>query len=335
LKSTEIIMKRHPQGWVVPEDFDIVERDLPARKSGELLVRNIYLSLDPYMRSAMDPVRSYIPHMNPGDTMIGGTVGQVLESDDPAIPAGAYVTGRLGWRSHSIAATQGVRVIDPRLAPLSTALGVLGMPGVTAHYGLLSIGRPKPGETVVVSAATGAVGSVVGQIAKQKGCRVVGIAGGQAKCDYAKQVLKFDECVDYRAPDLAGRLEKATPDFVDVSFENVGGEIMDLVMGRMNGHGRIAMCGIISQYNAREQYGIRHIREIIVQRLSIQGFIISEHLDYWPGALAELAGWVRTEKIAYREDITDGLQHAPAAFIRMLSGDHFGKQIVRVAPEVH
>jgi hypothetical protein len=333
MKVTEVVMKRHPQGWVSPEDFAVVERELPARKVDEVLVRNVYLSLDPYMRAAMDPVRSYMPHLNPGETMIGGTVGQVLESGDPSLPRGAYVTGRLGWRSHSIASAKTLRVIDPRLAPLSTALGVLGMPGVTAHYGLMSIGQPRAGETVLVSAATGAVGSVVGQIARLKGCRVVGIAGGESKCTFAKNVLGFDECLDYRAPDLAGRLEAATPNFVDVSFENVGGEIMDLVMHRMNAHGRIAMCGIISQYNSTAPYGVKHIREIVVQRLTLKGFIISEHLDYWPGALAELADWVKSGKISYREDITDGLANAPAAFIRMLRGEHLGKQLVRIGPE--
>jgi NADPH-dependent curcumin reductase CurA len=223
-------------------------------------------------------------------------------------------------------------VLDPKVAPISTSLGVLGMPGCTAHYGLLEIGQPKPGETVVVSAASGAVGSVVGQIAKIKGCRVVGIAGGKAKCDYVVNELGFDACIDYKAEDFKERFKEATPDRVDVYFENVGGEVMETVFGRLNAFARIAICGLISQYNG-QPYPFTGMRHVLVNRAKVQGFIISEHMSYWPGAITEMAGWIREGKLKYREDIAEGLRNAPKAFIGMLSGKNFGKQLVRIAPE--
>ncbi|MFN4277277.1 MAG: NADP-dependent oxidoreductase [Ferrovibrio sp.] len=331
-KNTQVLMKQHPKGWVTEEDFEIVERDIPKPGPDQVLVRNIYLSLDPYMRGRMDPVRSYAAHLKPGDMMGGGTVGQVVESNVSALPVGTYVNGMLGWQAYAVAKANELRMLDPKVAPISTSLGVLGMPGVTGHYGLMEIGQPKAGETVVVSAASGAVGSVVGQIAKIKGCRVVGIAGGQEKCDYVVKGLGFDACIDYKAPDMQSAFKAATPDRVDVYFENVGGEIMEMVFGRLNSFARVPLCGIISQYNG-QPYPFTGMRHILVNRAKVQGFIISEHMGYWPGAIMEMAGWIKAGKLKYREDIAEGLHSAPQAFIGLLKGRNFGKQLVRIAPE--
>jgi NADPH-dependent curcumin reductase CurA len=325
-------MKQHPKGWVTEQDFEIVQRDIPTPGADQVLVRNIYLSLDPYMRGRMDAVRSYAAHLNPGDMMGGGTVGQVIESNVEKLPVGSYVNGMLGWQEYAVAKANELRVLDPKVAPISTALGVLGMPGCTAHYGLMQIGEPKAGETVVVSAASGAVGSVVGQIAKIKGCRVVGIAGGKDKCDYVVNELGFDACIDYKAPDMQEKFKAATPNRVDVYFENVGGEIMEMVFNRLNSFARVAICGLIAQYNG-QPYPFTGMRHILVNRAKVQGFIISEHMGYWPGAIGEMAGWIRAGQLKYREDIAEGLNNAPKAFIGLLSGKNFGKQLVRVSQE--
>jgi len=332
-KNLQVLMKRHPTGWVREEDFEIVERDLPRPGPGQVLVRNIWLTLDPYMRGVMDPGRSYLAKLNPGDVMIGGTVGQVMESNNPKFPAGAYVLAHFGWQSHGLSDGAGMRLLDPAAAPLSAWLGVLGMPGVTAHYGLMQIGRPKEGETVVVSAASGAVGATVGQIAKIKGCRVVGIAGGKAKCDYVVNELGFDACVDYKAGDMEAQFKAATPKRVDVYFENVGGKIMEMVFARLNTFARVPLCGIISQYNLTEPEGFTGIRHLLVNRATISGFIISDHYDYWPGAIQEMAGWIKQGRLKFREDVAEGLASAPAAFIGMLAGRNFGKQLVRIGPD--
>jgi NADPH-dependent curcumin reductase CurA len=259
-------------------------------------------------------------------------VGQVIESNVGALPVGTYVNGMLGWQAYAVAKANELRVLDPKVAPISTSLGVLGMPGCTAHYGLTQIGKPKPGETVVVSAASGAVGSVVGQIAKIMGCRAVGIAGGKEKCDYVVNELGFDACIDYKSPDMQAAFKAATPDRVDVYFENVGGEIMEMVFGRLNSFSRVAICGLIAQYNG-QPYPFTGMRHVLVNRALVQGFIISEHMGHWPGAITEMAGWIRQGKLKYREDIAEGLRSAPSAFIGLLKGKNFGKQLVRIAPE--
>ena len=330
-RNLRVLMKQHPMGQVAESDFDIVETDLPRPAEGEVLVRNELLSLDPYMRIQMDARRSYAKHLLPGDVMPGGTVGVVVESRAPNIPVGSTVVGmRMGWQTYSCAPAHMLRIVNAVGVPASTALGVVGMPGVTAHYGLLAIGRPKPGDTVVVSAASGAVGSIVGQLAKMKGCRAVGIAGGPEKCRYVVDKLGFDTCIDYRAPDFEEQLAAATPNRVDVNFENVGGAVMDAVLGRLNDYARIVLCGLVSQYSQERPYGLRNSRELLVNRVSLQAFIISEHAEYWPGALTDLAGWVREGKIRFREDVTDGLVNAPKAFIAMLAGKNFGKQLIRI-----
>lgn len=331
-KNLQITMKQHPKGWVTEADFEAKETEMPKPGADQVLVRNIYLSLDPYMRGRMDPVRSYAAHLHPGDLMGGGTVGQVIESNSSALPVGSYVNGMLGWQAFAVANPKELRRLDPKIAPISTALGVLGMPGCTAHYGLTQICAPKAGETVAVSAASGAVGAVVGQIAKILGCRVVGIAGGKAKCDYVVKELGFDACIDYKAPDMQEAFKAATPNRVDGYFENVGGEIMEMVFNRLNAFSRIALCGLISQYNG-QPYPFSGMRHVLVNRAKVQGFIISEHMGHWPGAIQEMASWIQAGKLKYREDIADGLENAPKAFIGMLAGKNFGKQLVRIAPE--
>lgn len=331
--NLQIRMARHPKGELDDADFEFVETPIPVPAAGQVLVRHLYLSLDPYIRPMMDPVRSYVPHLKPGDLMPGFGVGQVVRSDNPTLPQGTHVTGRFGWQEYVAADPAALRLVDPALAPISTAVGILGMPGATAHYGLLELGRPKPGETVVVSAATGAVGSVVGQIAKLRGCRVIGIAGGSAKCEYAVQELGFDACLDYRAPGIEERFSALTPDYVDILFENVGGPLMDMVLRRLNAHARVVLCGAISQYDGPTSgIGVPAF-EFVRQRATMTGFIISEHMEHWPIAFNDLARWIREGKVRYRESITDGLRNAPAAFKGLLTGKNFGKQLVRVASE--
>jgi NADPH-dependent curcumin reductase CurA len=318
---------------VTPGDFETVEVELPNLKEGEALVRNMVLSLDPYMRPRMDPERSYVPPLEIGELMPGAAVGEVTESREPTLPKGSIVTGPLGWQTYAVVTrtTARLRVLDPKLGPPSAALSALGMPGVTAHYGLLKLTNPQPGETVVVSAASGAVGSVVGQIAKIKGCRVVGIAGGPDKCRYVTEELGFDACVDYRAPDFEQQLAAATPDYVNVVFENVGGPVFDAVLNRVADHARVALCGNISQYNAAEPYGVKGMRQLLMHRVTISAFVIADHNDYFPTALAELSVWVKEGKIKFKEDVSEGLRSAPDAFIRMLTGKNFGKQVVKVS----
>jgi hypothetical protein len=326
--NTQVLMRRHPAGMVTLDDFEIVERELPAPADGQALVRNRFLSLDPYMRPRMDPLRSYVEPLKPGELMPGATVGEVVASRSDKLPAGTLVAAMLGWQQYGVATPGGVRVLDAGLRRPSAALSVLGMTGVTAHYGLLALARPKPGETVVVTAASGAVGGVAGQIAKIHGCRVVGIAGGAEKCRYVVDELGFDACVDHRAPDFEQQLARATPDYVDVLFENVGGPVFDAVLQRIADHARIALCGNISQYNAREPYGVKGLRQLLMHRVALHAFVIADHRDYWPTALADLTRWLDEGRLRFREDVCEGLANAPAAFIRMLTGQNFGKQIV-------
>jgi NADPH-dependent curcumin reductase CurA len=262
--------------------------------------------------------------------MTGGTAGEIVASRHPQFAVGEFVTGALGWQEYALSDGTGVRKVDPKRAPLSYSLGVLGMPGVTAWVGLLDIAQPKADETVLVSAASGAVGSVVGQLATIKGCRAVGIAGGAAKCDYVVRELGFDACVDYKRCALHEDLKNALPEGADVYFENVGGETLDTVLRHMKPFGRITICGLISQYSATEQYGVKNIRSILVNRIRMQGFIVSDRMPLWPQALAELADHVAAGRIRYRESVAQGLENAPRAFLGMLRGENFGKQLVRL-----
>ncbi len=283
--NIQICLARRPSGWVRESDFNLVRTGMPNPGEGQILLKSLFLSLDPYMRLRMDDAKSYAPPVEIGAVMVGGTVSEVIASRHPGYRPGDIVTGMTGWQLFALSDGKLLRPVDPALAPLSAALGVVGMPGVTAWVGLLDIGMPKAGETVVVSAASGAVGSVAGQIAKIKGCRIVGIAGGAAKCEYVTRELGFDACIDYRGGDLHGQLAAACPNGVDVYFDNVGGEILDTLLRLLNPFARIALCGLISQYNEVEKTGLKNVRSLLVDRVRLQGFIVSDHLNRFPPAL--------------------------------------------------
>ena len=331
MKNRQVLLASRPEADVQESHFRIVESAMPKVGEGEVLVRTLYLSLDPYMRMRMDAGKSYAPPVEPGEVMVGGGVGEVVESLDAKFAKGDIVTGRTGWQAFAAVQGAALRKVDTKGAPVTTALGAVGMPGVTAWYGLLKIGEPKPGETVVVSAASGAVGSVVGQIARIKGCRAVGIAGGKAKCDYVVKELGFDACVDYKSAGFESQLESAVPGGIDIYFENVGGRVLDAILPLLNAFSRIPFCGYISEYDRKDGHAIRHLRHLLVSRCRLQGFIISEHLGVWEQALSELAGWVASGDLRYRESIAEGLENAPQAFIGLLQGKNLGKQLVRVA----
>jgi hypothetical protein len=331
--NKRVVLRSRPVGAPRTSDFELVETPVPQPGDGEILVRTIYLSLDPYMRGRISGVKSYARGVDPGELMVGGTVGEVIESRHPGFARGDLVAGYDGWQAYGVSRGVGVRTLDPAQAPISTALGVLGMPGMTAYVGLLDFGRPKPGETVVVSAASGAVGSAVGQIAKLKGCRVVGVAGGRAKCDYVVGELGFDACVDHRSGDVFEALSKACPNGVDVYFENVGGDVLKAVLRLVNPHARIPLCGLVSQYNMPEPPAGPNWGVLLVNRVTVKGFIISDHLDRLPDFLRDCAAWVREGRLKHREDVVVGLEHAPAAFIGLLEGKNFGKVIVRVGED--
>jgi NADPH-dependent curcumin reductase CurA len=331
--NRRVVLRRRPVGAPRPDDFELIEAPLPRPGEGEILCRTIYLSLDPYMRGRISGVTSYAKGVDPGDLMVGGTVSEVVESRHPGFAKGDLVAGSDGWQAYGLSKGAGVRTLDATQAPISTALGVLGMPGMTAYVGLLDFGRPKPGETVVVSAASGAVGSAVGQIAKIKGCRVVGIAGGKAKCDYVVNELGFDAGVDYKAGDVFTGLSQACPSGVDVYFDNVGGEILKAVLRLVNPHARVPLCGLISEYNATEPPPGPNWRPLLTNRVLVKGFIVSDHLDRFPDFLRDATAWVREGRLRYREDVVAGLENAPAAFIGLLEGKNFGKLIVKVGED--
>src|SRR6185436_12642391 len=298
---------------------------------GQLLLRTKWLSLDPYMRGRMSDAPSYAKPVGIDEVMEAGTVSEVAASNNEKFAKGDIVLSRAGWQKHIVSDGSGLRRLDPKVAPISTALGVLGMPGMTAYTGLLEIGAPKAGETVVVSAASGAVGSVVGQIAKIKGARAVGIAGGPDKCNYVKNELGFDDCIDHRGADLAERLKAACPKGIDVYFENVSGPVWDAVFPLLNAFARIPVCGLIAQYSATEVPAMKYqvpqvFRAILTKRLNIRGFIVSDFAARHADFQRDVAQWIREGKIKYREDIADGLENAPTAFIGLLKGKNFGKQ---------
>jgi NADPH-dependent curcumin reductase CurA len=328
--NRQILLVSRPSGFPTEANFKLVETPAPAPADGQFLVRNHWLSLDPYMRARMDAAKSYAKFVELGDVMIGGTVGEVVASRHPQFAVGEFVNGALGWQDYALSDGSGVRKVGAKRAPLSYYLGVLGMPGVTAWMGLVDIAQAKPGETVVVSAASGAVGSVVGQLARLKGCRAVGIAGGARKCEYVATELGFDACVDYKRGNLYDDLKAAAPAGTDVYFDNVGGETLDTVLRLMNPFSRITVCGLISQYSATEQYGVRNLRSVLVNRIRMQGFIVSDRMQLWPQALAELGEHVAAGRIKYRETVATGLANAPRAFLGMLRGDNLGKQLVKL-----
>ena len=334
MTNRQVRLRRRPVGAPTVDDFSIIDSPMPFARDGEVLRRTIYLSLDPYMRGRMNDTRSYAPSVALGEVMVGGTVSEIIESkNQSAFQPGDFVVGMDGWQQYASSPATGLRKIDPSVAPISTALGVLGMPGLTAYVGLLDIGRPVAGETVVVSAASGAVGSAVGQIARLKGCRAVGIAGSRAKCDYVVNELGFDAAVDYTRDGFAETLRDACPDGIDVYFDNVAGAVLEAVLRHINRGARIPLCGLISQYNATTPPRGPNLAPLLTNRALIRGFIVFDHVDRFGAFLNECGAWVRRGDLRYREDIVDGLDAAPQAFIGLLEGRNFGKQLVRVAAD--
>jgi len=332
----QIHLVSRPVGEPTVDNFKLVEAPLPELQDGQVLVRNHYLSLDPYMRGRMNDSKSYAQPQPLNEVMLGGTVGEVIESRSPRYAVGDQVVGMAGWQEYHLVNGEdrgAMRKVDTRHIPLSAYLGPVGMPGVTAWYGLTRIIEPKAGETVVVSAASGAVGSVVGQLAKARGCRVVRIAGGAEKCAYVVDALGFDACIDHRGhPDLkslSGALKAACPDGIDGHFENVGGMVLDAVMLRANAFSRIALCGMIAGYDG-QPLPMANPALLLVNRMKIEGFIVSEHMEVWPDALKELGMLVGTGKLRPRETIAQGIAAAPEAFLGLLKGKNFGKQLVKL-----
>ena len=335
-QNRQILLDSSPEGEATVANFRLVTSDTPALADGQVLVRHHYLSLDPYMRGRMNDSKSYAAPQPLGQVMQGGTVGEVVDSRNARYPVGAKVVGMGGWQQYSVVnANQpgALRKVDTTHVPLSAYLGAVGMPGVTAWYGLVKICEPKAGETMVVSAATGAVGSAFAALSKARGCRTVGIAGGPDKCKYAVDELGFDACIDYKqhqtAASLSKALKEACPNGIDGYFENVGGMVLDAVLPQMNAFGRIAVCGMIAGYDG-QPLPLSHPALILMQRLKVQGFIVSEHMDIWPEALTELGTLVATGKLRARESIAQGLASAPEAFLGLLKGRNFGKQLVQL-----
>jgi NADPH-dependent curcumin reductase CurA len=328
-----IVLASRPHGGISLDNFRLERVPMPTAGPGQVLVCNHYLSLDPYMRGRMEETRSYADPVRLGETMVGGTVGIVAESHDPAFAVGDSVTGMLGWQEYGVADGHALRRIDTSRVPMPAYLGPVGMPGVTAWFGLNRICEPRAGETVLVSAASGAVGSVVGQLAKHAGCRAVGIAGGPEKCRYVVDELGFDACIDHREHtdlrSMSKALKAAAPAGIDCIFENVGGVGFDAALARMNPHGRIALCGLIAGYDG-EDIPLTKVRALLILRLKLHGFIISEHLEHWPQALGELGLAVADGRLRYRETIANGLAAAPAALLDLLRGRNFGKQLVKL-----
>ncbi|MBM3504491.1 MAG: NADP-dependent oxidoreductase [Alphaproteobacteria bacterium] len=340
--ANRIVLASRPRGAPTAANFRFEQFSLPEARSGEVVLQVLYLSLDPYMRGRMDEGPSYAAAVGVGDPMPGQTVARVIRSQDTRFAPGDFVAAMTGWVSHAVVRGETLRKLDPARAPLTSALGVLGMPGLTAYVGLHDIGQPRAGETLVVSAATGAVGSVVTQLGKRSGLHVVGIAGGPEKCRHATEVLGADACIDHRGPHLRERLAEACPRGIDIYFENVGGAALRAVLPLMNQNGRIAVCGLIAWYDlgklgAGTADGPDHLpaawRHILVKRLTVRGFIVSDHFDRFPTFLKEVAPLVRDGQIRYRETIAEGLERAPDAFLAMLKGGNLGKQLVRLTAD--
>jgi len=331
--NRQITLAARPVGYPKESDFNLVEQPIPVPGPGQILIRIIYLSLDPYMRGMMDDKESYVRPIPIGELMVGGTVGKVIQSNLPDFTKGDIVLGSLGWQEYAVSSGDGLRKINPQIAPVSTALGVLGMPGLTAYFGLLEIARPKARETVVISGGAGAVGSAAGQIAKIKGCRVVGVAGSDAKINYIVGELGFDAAFNYRSVENYYKvLREICPDGIDVYFDNVGGPITDAVLRLLRPKARISVCGQISLYNLEKpDFGPRLLPHLLIKQARAEGFLVSQFADRYPQALQQLTDWLRAGKLKYREDIVEGIGNAPRAFIAMLQGRNMGKQLVKLA----
>ena len=336
-QAKRVVLVSRPVGEPKATDFRVEEYAQPVPGEGQVLLRTIWLSLDPYMRGRMNDGPSYAAPVPVGGVMEGGTVCEVIASNNPGFAKGDIVLSRAGWQTHALSDGKGLTKIDPKLAPISTAVGVLGMPGMTAYTGLLDIGKPQPGETVVVAAASGAVGSAVGQIAKIMGARAVGIAGGKEKCDYVKKELGFDECVDHRDPHLSAKLREACPKGIDVYFENVGGAVFEGVFPLLNAFARMPVCGLIAHYNdtgaSAPKWASSLMFAVLTKRLTIRGFIVSDFAARHGDFLRDMSQWVAEGKVKHKEFVTEGLDSAPAAFMGLLKGANFGKQLVRVGPD--
>ncbi len=328
MTNQRVVLASRPVGPVSEANFRVEQAPVPEPADGEVLVRNLWLSLDPYMRGRMSDAKSYVKGVDIGEVMVGQTVGEVVESRHPKLNVGDTGLAQLGWQVYG--GTKEAAKIDASRGPASYYLGLLGMPGLTAYFGLKELGQPKAGETVVVSAASGAVGSVVGQLAKLWGARAIGIAGGREKCAYVKEELGFDACLDYKAGNLRDALKAACPKGVDVYFDNVGGEILDLLLTRMNLFGRIVVCGTISDYNSSDPYKVRNWRAILVNRLRVQGMIVFDWKDRYGEGLSALGGYFAEGKLNYRESVVQGLENAPRGLIDLLGGRNFGKQLVKL-----
>jgi NADPH-dependent curcumin reductase CurA len=333
--NKQILLASRPSGWVTEENFELAENSVPDIAEGQVLVRNIYMSVDPYMRGRMNDAKSYVEPFQIGEVCQAGVVGEIVESRNADFAEGDYVSGMLGWENYSVSGGEGLRKIEKSAAPLSYHLGILGMPGMTAWVGLMKIGAAQTGEHVFVSAATGAVGSVVGQLAKIHGCTVAGCASSDEKVDILTQDLGFDAAFNYRSSEAIPKsIAEACPSGIDVNFENVGGEIFEAALWNMRNFGRIALCGMISNYNDENlQPGPRGMMSVIGKRLTIRGFIVSDHPQECGEFVGKAAGWIAEGKLKYRETVAEGVENAPAAFISMLNGKNIGKQVVRLSDD--
>jgi NADPH-dependent curcumin reductase CurA len=330
----EIHLASRPVGVPKPSDFRVAETAVPEPAPGQFLARNIYMSVDPYMRGRMRDVKSYVPPFQIGAVLDGGSIGQVVSSRHPGFAEGDFVVGGQGFREYYVSDGAGQRKVDPKLAPLSTYLGLLGGPGLTAYVGLIDLGQPKAGETLLVSAAAGAVGMAVGQIGKILGLRVVGSAGGADKARWLVEELGFDAAFDYRGADLEREIAKHCPQGVDIYFENVGGAMLEAALANMRPFGRIPLCGMIALYNEEQpQAGPRNLILAIPRRLTLRGFIISDHFDRLPDFVRDVSGWLAQGRIKNRETIVQGIENAPAAFIGLLKGENLGKMLVQIGPD--
>jgi len=332
--NRHVVLAARPQGLPKPSDFKIESTPVPEPAPGQVLVRNLWMSVDPYMRGRMSDRKSYAPPFEVGKTMDGRAIGRVVQSKHPSLKEGAVVSSMQGWREYFVSSGEGLNPVDPSL-PLSAYLGILGMPGFTGWYGLKMIGKPKAGETLVVSGGAGAVGSVVVQMGKIRGCRVVGTAGTDDKCAHLTRELGADAAINYKkAGDLLEALRPACPKGIDIYFENVGGPLLDAVLRLVNLHARIPLCGMISQYNLDPpDPGPRHLLSMIGNRVHMQGFIISDHLSLYPEFLAEVGGWLKSGRIKREETVVEGIENAPRAFLGLFSGDNLGKMVVKLTPE--
>ena len=326
-----VVLKRRPSGSPRPEDFEVVEDRVPEPQPGEVVTRTLWLSIDPYMRGRLSDRKSYAPPVQIGEVMTGETIGEVVASRSPDFAPGEVVLGSRGWQTHSLTSAQRLTKLPRDAAPLSAYLGVLGMPGTTAYSGMTDIGQPKAGETAVISAASGAVGSVAGQLAKRAGARVVGVAGGPDKCLFVQETLGFDDCVDHRSGDLRAELEQACPKGIDVYFENVGGAVQAAVLDLLNPHARVVMCGMVSQYNEAEMPPGPNLGFVVGKRVRIEGLIVSDKPQRFAEWRALASPWVKDGSLRYREDVYEGLENAPGALAGMLSGRNFGKLLIKVA----